>query len=264
MKPTNVFARLSAELQDVADPLAPLGVSAFTYFKRFSDGAEVQLSNTPDWMEYFYRNKLYDLSECWYSEESSVVYQVWPPSNSYEIFKSAWDHFKQGVGLLVEKRFPGYSEFYFFKAANMEMSTVSRFINHFDVFERFILYFREQYSEVIAKADCYKQRLVQGPQEKTFVVPKDEHLKECILSGLKTSYRYNLGGINVDLSPRELDCALAVLNRYTAREISDQLGLSERTVEIHIRNIKEKLHCDSKKSLIHRLGESDLSDIRFL
>lgn len=56
-----------------------------------------------------------------------------------------------------------------------------------------------------------------------------------------------------ELSARELDCARQVVLGHTAREIADILCVSSRTVEFHIKNIKEKLGCAKKSELIHLL-----------
>lgn len=54
------------------------------------------------------------------------------------------------------------------------------------------------------------------------------------------------------LSEREKECLFFLLRRKTAREISEILCLSPRTVEDHIDNIRHKLNCSSKSDLIEK------------
>lgn len=62
------------------------------------------------------------------------------------------------------------------------------------------------------------------------------------------------------LSPREKQCAHYLLNGMTAKEIGQQLGLSSRTVESYIVNMKIKLNCANKAELIACALRMQLSD----
>ena len=53
-----------------------------------------------------------------------------------------------------------------------------------------------------------------------------------------------------DISPRQLECLFYLLRGKSANEIALTLGLSKRTIETHIENIKSKLQCDNKNKLI--------------
>ena len=57
------------------------------------------------------------------------------------------------------------------------------------------------------------------------------------------------------LSKRQLSCAKLLLAGMTQKEIAFHLGLSPRTIETYIENIKLKLHCRNKAALILRLAE---------
>lgn len=52
------------------------------------------------------------------------------------------------------------------------------------------------------------------------------------------------------LSPRELECLFLTLRSMTAKQIAEQLGLSKRSVEFYIDNIKNKMGCTTKSELI--------------
>ncbi|NQY42712.1 MAG: helix-turn-helix transcriptional regulator [Legionellales bacterium] len=51
---------------------------------------------------------------------------------------------------------------------------------------------------------------------------------------------------NVQLTQRELECLKWIRFNKSAKEIASLLGISHRTVEIHIRNIKDKINIDLK------------------
>lgn len=54
----------------------------------------------------------------------------------------------------------------------------------------------------------------------------------------------------VGLSTRELECLFLQIRGKTAKEIADILGLSKRTIEFYIDNMKSKFGCFNKTELI--------------
>jgi DNA-binding NarL/FixJ family response regulator len=48
------------------------------------------------------------------------------------------------------------------------------------------------------------------------------------------------------LTPRQLEVAALVATGSTNRQIGRALGISEKTAEIHVRNIMERLHVPSR------------------
>ena len=62
---------------------------------------------------------------------------------------------------------------------------------------------------------------------------------------------------NIDLSKRECECLFYMLHGQSAQNISNVLGITRRTVESYIENIKNKMAVSSKRDLIdkaHHLG----------
>ena len=62
------------------------------------------------------------------------------------------------------------------------------------------------------------------------------------------------------LTRRELEVLRQVAVGRTNREIADELFLSPRTVDMHVRNILRKLDCRSRVEAAHRAGELELLD----
>ena len=54
-------------------------------------------------------------------------------------------------------------------------------------------------------------------------------------------------------SPRETDVSRLLVRGKTARQISETLGLSSRTVETHLLNMKRKLNVDTKSQLLEKI-----------
>ena len=60
------------------------------------------------------------------------------------------------------------------------------------------------------------------------------------------------------LSRRELEVVRLIAVGRTNREVAQELFLSPRTVDMHVRNILRKLDCRSRVEAAHRAGELDL------
>ena len=73
---------------------------------------------------------------------------------------------------------------------------------------------------------------------------------------------YNLGEKFKDIcfSRREAECMMYLLSGKGTIGIAKRLGLSPRTIEFYIRNMKKKLNCHSKFELIDLVMDSDFSD----
>ena len=54
----------------------------------------------------------------------------------------------------------------------------------------------------------------------------------------------------VTLSPQETLCLNHLMQKKTYKQVGQQLGLSHRTVEFYVNNIRRKLKCRSKKELL--------------
>jgi DNA-binding CsgD family transcriptional regulator len=64
-------------------------------------------------------------------------------------------------------------------------------------------------------------------------------------------------GVVASLTKRELDIARRIVDRRTNRQIADELFLSPRTVETHIRNIFGKLGADSRVEVARIVEQAD-------
>ena len=64
----------------------------------------------------------------------------------------------------------------------------------------------------------------------------------------------------VQLTRRELEVLRHVAVGRTNREIAQELFISQRTVDMHVRNLLGKLDCRSRVEASHRAGELGLLD----
>lgn len=63
-----------------------------------------------------------------------------------------------------------------------------------------------------------------------------------------------------EITPRELDCILSFIKRNSLKEVAKDLGITRRTVEEHLKHVKEKLKCYTSSQLMHILAKKFYGD----
>jgi DNA-binding CsgD family transcriptional regulator len=63
---------------------------------------------------------------------------------------------------------------------------------------------------------------------------------------------------NIYLTKREAECMFWIVQDYTIGQTALKMGLSARTVEFYVKNMKLKLHCKSKNKLAEKILLSNL------
>jgi DNA-binding CsgD family transcriptional regulator len=88
--------------------------------------------------------------------------------------------------------------------------------------------------------------------EKYLILPEKffRHTFDYDLAQLDTENKPLSSEPSIDFTPRELDCIVLLMQGYTFKMIASKLGISPRTVETYIENIKQKTGCFSKGELI--------------
>lgn len=131
-----------------------------------------------------------------------------------------------------------------------KFSIVNFYLNAYPLLEKFIHYFEHHAKELIENntqsdriyLDKYLQKLdlnVDG--DIPFVVPQLDVLAK---SSVQTSLDRDV------FTQREKECMNLIAQGYTMKNAALKLGISHRTVEQHLRNIKEKHGLSTKNHLV--------------
>lgn len=65
---------------------------------------------------------------------------------------------------------------------------------------------------------------------------------------------------NIHFTNRETECIAHLLKGKTIKATAHALGLSPRTVEFYLNNMKQKLGCNTKSKLVELLYNNDLCE----
>lgn len=131
----------------------------------------------------------------------------------------------------------------------------SLFVNELPLINKFINYFQSEMEDVIK--DMHHNPLdlkldLNAYDSVKTGIPEIEFEKSK-----RSIFLQNMGFENfildVKFTRREVDCLKLYTKGYSARQISETLFLSRRTVENYLNNIKNKLLCDNKYELFEIL-----------
>lgn|SRR3990167_3788943 len=127
-------------------------------------------------------------------------------------------------------------------------------------------YWNSVLNEVLHKDDTQQQFIFTNRGSLHEVFEEEKILSHDIsLSNIKRGRPKNLKEYflgpqfpGIYLTKREADCMFLLVQDMTIVQTAEKLGLSARTVEFYVKNLKFKLHCGSKKQLIQKILQSTL------
>ena len=151
----------------------------------------------------------------------------------------------------------GEKNYYHFATNMLDKSINQIYLNNLDLLKRFIRYFNEAVSQSPDLLKAYKMPFTIDPYTSGFKVDAEitniekGSIREQFIQDAPTKHILPLQ-IATALSKQEIICLQQYVTGKTSREISAVMGLSVRTVENYINNIKQKLHVSTKAELIFR------------
>jgi DNA-binding CsgD family transcriptional regulator len=181
-----------------------------------------------------------------------------------------WNKFFKEVGVAaifnIVDKCDGYYEMFSF--VNRNKPDYSFYINHFNLLENFILYFKEFGSIIIEACEKNKTILFNGNATYLKIVqnicnvllPKEDSALINLTSCFKLK-RYPFIGekTKIYISPREFECLQYLGKGFSYKEVGNKLHISSRTVEAHIRYVKSKFNMSSISRLLEMYHKSELS-----
>ncbi|SRR5579883_50100 len=249
---------MAKDIYNLCLPLQRLGITYFTYLKKFTDGSQIYLSNSGQWIEDYFKLELYKTSLFEDSPDSyNSGYFIWPKEDHSPVFLHARDYFNSDNGITIIEKNINYCEFYFFSGPVKATWLNNFYLNNIDLLKKFIIFFKSEGGRILRKSEKNRLHIHNASNLKShdhFPNLKNErNVRNEFLSEINAMDIISQDKISIKLSSREKEVAQNILMGKTAQRIADQLVISRKTVERHIENIKNKLNCSNKVELIKRL-----------
>lgn len=128
---------------------------------------------------------------------------------------------------------------------------INKYVNHLDMFSRFVLYFKESFSDLIDKPDNNILISSNLPTSSNMI---QNYTDDAFSNFLKRTQIKNypiLGESgNVRMTKREGEVMFYLSKGKSVKEVAIQLCISSRTVETYIENVKLKLCCNTRSKAI--------------
>jgi DNA-binding CsgD family transcriptional regulator len=233
------------------------GVQLFVYFKVFSDGSYVILSNDVNYAKN-YCAKIHAEHACihkWTKVVGQKNIALWSRDPSKESMQLTLDIGYWNCMSMFEQT-DDYIESAIFGADKDNEQINEFYIRHNRVLEHFFECFKIQFASEIETSSLNRARYRDGLN---FVMSDYETQAPPDIEGFKRALEISniiRDGKFIKLSKREMQCLELISEGYSTKGIGSKLMLSPRTVEIFNRNLKKKLGYSSKHELIRIYRES--------
>lgn len=228
------------------------GITHFGCLRIFENGHILRIANKDGWTQSYFQHgfyndlDLYSMKHVPMNEQRFHSLSGIPQSEHCQMLYSEFNIWNF---LLVYERLSTYGDVWFFGTTRENTQIINFYLNNLNVLQHFIHYFkgkaehlfdiRDSSKLILAKINPLKETIIEEVDSQNFI-KKISHSKHY-LNG-KYSGKF--------LSRREAECLFFFAQGRSMREIGEHFGLSPRTVETHINNIKIKLDCHTKGELI--------------
>lgn len=244
------------EVKQIAKPLSRANIDYFCVVRTFKDRSRICLTTDGNWHEHFCNNKQYvkDIFELPIDNYESGYFLASATANDSIHADMQYNFSINPIVAIIEKN-ENFCDFYHFgaKCANNVAKDTSQNLSEL---ESFVLLFRDK-----ADALLKKSQLIVFPEWSNQKVQLSAYANTNGAKNLISLRRYVFddGRKRSYLTHQELECLkLIALGGKSAEEIGIILGISKRTAQAHIENMKKKFDCVRLPQLIYRLSTSRL------
>lgn len=166
--------------------------------------------------------------------------------------------------LYIVERAENYYVTFGFGVTDDNRSIINFYLNALPYLERFVRYFDYHMTNIIEAQLQEFNIILPEYQRKTVEQKFNISLPSLNTNDLSISKDHSDKKIiEIDLTPREKLCLQLIAQGYTMKNAAKRLEISHRTVEQHLRNIKDKLGITTKNQLVeiwHEYTKNRLDD----
>ncbi len=248
------------------EKLKPLGITYFLYLIDLKDGRRFLLTNNGAWSEHYFRYKYYNVSHfADIDKQYNTGSYLWSTLDGQALYQDARNYFNIDHGITLVNKLKNAYEFVYFGTTKDNSNIIHLYLNHLDLLNQFILYFRDKGAPLIkmAKDNMIALPTMEKKQTENNILCFSGNINKQMLVSELLPNKYRLSSIynNIVITNREADCVKWLKLGKTANEISDLLSISKRTVDTHLENIKRKLGCKNLFQLGYIISQIGTNNI---
>ncbi len=246
------------DITQITKPLESIGLSYFTFDRTYEDGTHLRLTNAGKWIETYYRTELY--KSAIFEKDPRLFcngFVFWSWLKREPIYSAASQH-DIDHGLTIIEKHGRYVDFFHFGTTLDNFISLEKLNSRINFLYRFVAYFKQETQKLILEAEKTRFALPVPAHEEIYLrelkhnKPRslEELLKQTQISRLYLGDEFD----NAYLTRRELDILSLLKDGNKPVQIANTLAVSNRTLETHIKNIKDKFKCSTLFDLGFKLG----------
>lgn len=263
--PSIVYAE---EMKTVVKPLDKLGISYFSHVRIDEQDKVAINASDPYYLAQYYQQGFYNFDLHMSVPQKNQRVFLWDAVQFYgkteELYQLAWSHDISHIFTLIHNE-DNIKNLYHFAAKPGHSSINNFYLQHTDLLESFISYFKEQlflndhlnaaYSLSCDISKTTGGYLVKGMEN----IPQQEQEFAEFLIHIGTHKNHTLTTEQqAHITRRERQCAYYLLEGYTSKEIANRLVLSPRTVEVYLERLRVRFGSKNKIQLARHIIEANL------
>jgi DNA-binding CsgD family transcriptional regulator len=254
-------ALVTKDIAELSLPLKSYGIEHFCHVRYFIDGSTSVLVNNNDLYQHHLKSgyRIGPTFPYTFDELLQEKYRYhYAGDDKDESYCLALNDYMNIFGLdnffYFVKGNINYVDFFVFASALYNKKIINFYLNQRDILEQFVYDFKNKASKLITQGVSNKIILPENMQLRLEDINSDSiQLSESQtdLSTIKNqSQIIHYLGRSIKCTKREMDCLHLLSSGYTAKEVAIQFGISPRTIENHINNIKSKFGLNRKPDII--------------
>lgn len=261
--PSFVYA---SEMQDITHPLRKIGITCFGHVHADKNGNMTGNHSDPGFLAEYLKAGLHHYDLHFGDNALAQRYFLWDAvpliGKTFELYQLT-SEFKFSHTFSIIEHGQETVDLYHFSTTSGRPYMNDFYLQHIDLLEKFIIYFKEcmLLNNTLVKA--YKMPLKTAPKQGGFQIdlPESFLTQEInindFLSEIGAKQKYSQKNITAQqLSRREYQCAYYLLDGHTSKEIADKLHISSRTVEIYFDRLRARFNSKNKIHLVKHLMEN--------
>ena len=236
--------------------LNSIGITYFNYIKIYNnDGSRELLTNNPDWINHFYKNALYaSVGAIDVEHLLPKGYFLWSEMDTKDpIYLQGRDIFNidNGVSFVIKRKDVTY--LYIFGSSRDKHEINNFYTANIDMLQRFIHYFNDMGHDMITESKNHRIYLPAQQKINTSRVNNNDisdNLRKQFFENSKINRYYLLNESDqLYLTRKQAECARLYTNGLSSKIIAKEIGISHRTVEGYLLDIKNKVQDETNRTL---------------
>ena len=238
-----------SDVRAICDPvLKPLGITYFNYIKIYNEDCSRELlTNNAEWIDHFYQHALYASAGAVDIEHLLPKgYFLWSELNGNDpVYLRGRDLFNidNGITFVIKRKDATF--LYIFASSRDKYAINNFYLGHIDLLQHFLHYFNDQAHELLTSLE--KNRIFLPESQiidyaRVNNIKLSENTRENFFKLTKVKRYFLINESDtVYLTSKQVEYTSYLIKGLTAKHIAKEMGISHRTAEGYLSEIKHKL-----------------------